>query len=92
MEYFHVVFTLPEEAAASAFHNKEAVYGILFRTAADTLATIARDPRHLGAETGFFGVLHTWGQNLLHHPHVHFVVPGGGLSPGYERFFAVSGG
>jgi Putative transposase/Transposase zinc-binding domain len=81
VEYFHVVFTIPEQLARIAFYNKEVVYGILFRTAAETLATIARDPRHLGAEIGFFGVLHTWGQNLLHHPHVHFVVPGGGLSP-----------
>jgi hypothetical protein len=81
VEYFHVVFTIPDELARIAFYNKETVYGILFRTAAETLATIARDPKHLGAEIGFFGVLHTWGQNLLHHPHVHFVVPGGGLSP-----------
>lgn len=81
VEYFHVVFTIPEQLARIAFQNKEAVYGILFRAAAETLATIARDPKHLGCEIGFFGVLHTWGQNLLHHPHVHFVVPGGGLSP-----------
>lgn len=78
-EYFHVVFTLPEQIARIAFYNKEVVYGILFRTAAETLLTIARDPRHLGAEIGFFGILHTWGQNLLHHPHVHFVIPGGGI-------------
>jgi hypothetical protein len=84
--YFHVVFTIPEELARIAFYNKEVVYGILFRTAAETLLTIARDPKHLGAEIGFFGILHTWGQNLLHHPHVHFVVPGGGLSPDYERW------
>jgi hypothetical protein len=81
VEYFHVVFTIPDELARIAFYNKETVYGILFRTAAETLSTIARDRKHLGAEIGFFGVLHTWGQNLLHHPHVHFVVPGGGLSP-----------
>jgi len=81
VEYFHVVFTVPEQIARIAFYNKEAVYGILFRTAAETLSTIARDRKHRGAEIGFFGVLHTWGQNLLHHPHVHFVVPGGGLSP-----------
>ena len=84
--YFHVVFTIPEQLARIAFYNKEVVYGILFRTAAETLLTIARDPKHLGAEIGFFGILHTWGQNLLHHPHVHFVVPGGGLSPDYERW------
>ena len=86
VEYFHVVFTLPAEAAAIAFHNKEVVYGILFRAAAGALTAIAADSRHLGAEIGCFGVLHTWGQNLLHHPHVHFVIPGGGLSPGYERW------
>lgn len=80
VEYFHVVFTVPEEIAQVAFHNKERVYGILFRAAAETLLTIARDRRHLGAEIGFFAVLHTWGQNLLHHPHVHCVVPGGGLA------------
>lgn len=74
--YFHLVFTIPEELARIAFHNKEVVYGILFRTASETLLTIARDPKHLGAGIGFFGILHTWGQNLLHHPHVHFVVPG----------------
>ena len=88
VEYFHVVFTVPEEIARIAFYNPEVVYGILFRTAAETLLTIARDPQHLGAEIGFFAVLHTWGQNLLHHPHVHCVVPGGGLSPDHERWIA----
>lgn len=67
-----------------AFSNPEVLYGILFRAASETLLAIARDPKHLGAEIGFFGILHTWGQNLLHHPHVHFVIPGGGLSPGLE--------
>ena len=81
VEYFHVVFTLPEEVAAIAFYNQPLVYGILFRAAAETLTTIAGDPKHLGAEIGFFAVLHTWGQNLLHHPHLHCVVPGGGLAP-----------
>jgi hypothetical protein len=80
-EYFHVVFTLPEEIAAIAYQNKKVVYGILFRATSETLCTIAADPKHLGAEIGFFAVLHTWGQNLLHHPHLHCVVPGGGLSP-----------
>ena len=84
VEYFHVVFTLPEQIARIAFYNKEAVYSILFRSAAETLLTIARDPRHLGAEIGFFGILHTWGQNLLHHPHIHFVIPGGGIGPDLE--------
>jgi hypothetical protein len=80
-EYFHVVFTLPEEIAAIAYQNKEVVYGILFRAASETLRTIAADPKHLGAEIGFFAVLHTWGQNLLFHPHLHCVVSGGGVSP-----------
>jgi len=86
VEYFHVVFTLPEPLAAMALQNKEVIYGLLFRTAAQTLLTIAADPQHLGAEIGFFAILHTWGQTLLHHPHLHCVVPGGGLSPGYERW------
>jgi len=79
--YFHVVFTVPEEIAAIAYQNKEVVYGILFRATAETLRTIAADPKHLGAEIGFFAVLHSWGQNLMHHPHLHCVVPGGGISP-----------
>ena len=80
-QYFHVVFTVPEQIAPIAYQNKKVVYGILFRAAAETLRTIAADPKHLGAEIGFFAVLHTWGQNLLHHPHLHCVVAGGGLSP-----------
>jgi len=78
--YFHVVFTLPAAVAEIAFQNKGTVYAILFRTAAETLRTIAADPRHLGAELGVIAVLHTWGQALQHHPHVHCVVPGGGPS------------
>jgi hypothetical protein len=78
--YFHVVFTLPARAAEIAFQNKAAVYAILFKAAAETLSTIAADPRHLGAEIGFVAVLHTWGQSLQHHPHVHCLVPGGGLA------------
>ena len=85
-QYFHVVFTVPEEIAAIAYQNKEVVYGILFRATAETLRTIAADPKHLGAEIGFFAVLHSWGQNLLHHPHLHCVVPGGGLSPDGTRW------
>lgn len=81
VEYFHVVFTLPEEIARIAFHNQAVVYGLLFRAASKTLLTIAGDPKHLGAEIGFFAILHTWGQNLLYHPHLHCVVPGGGPSP-----------
>jgi Putative transposase/Transposase zinc-binding domain len=80
-QYFHVVFTLPQQIATIAYQNKRELYGILFRATAQTLLTIAADPKHLGAEIGFFAVLHTWGSNLLHHPHLHCVVPGGGLSP-----------
>ena len=86
VEYFHVVFTMPQEIAAIAYQNKALVYGILFRAAAETLRTIAADPKHLGAEIGFIAILHTWGQNLLHHPHLHCVVPGGGLSADGERW------
>jgi hypothetical protein len=88
VEYFHVVFTLPEEVAAIAYQNKTVVYNLLFAATAETLRTIAADPRHLGAEIGFFAVLHTWGQNLMHHPHLHCVVPGGGLSPDGQRWTA----
>jgi hypothetical protein len=88
IEYFHVVFTLPEPIAQVALQNKALVYGILFRASAETLLTIAGDPKHLGAAVGFFSVLHTWGQNLRHHPHVHCVVPGGGLSPDRQRWIA----
>ena len=81
VSYFHVVFTVPDLIATIAFQNQTVVYDILFRAASETLRTIAADPKHLGAEIGFFGVLHTWGQNLLHHPHIHFLVPGGGIAP-----------
>ena len=91
-EYFHVVFTVPEEIAAIAYQNKEAVYSILFRATAETLRTIAADPTHLGAEIGFFAVLHTWGSNLLHHPHLHCVVPGGGLSLDGTRWISCKPG
>lgn len=79
--YFHVVFTMPAPLAAIALQNKAVVYDILFRAAAQTIRVIAADPRHLGAETGMIAVLHSWGQNLFHHPHVHCIVPGGGLAP-----------
>jgi hypothetical protein len=85
-QYFHVVFTLPGEVAAIAYQNKTVVYNLLFAATAETLRTIAADPRHLGAEIGFFAVLHTWGQNLMHHPHLHCVVPGGGLSADGQRW------
>ena len=80
VDYFHVVFTVPQEIAAIAYQNKALVYDLLFRATAETLRTIAADPKHLGAEIGFIAILHTWGQNLLHHPHLHCVVPGGGPS------------
>jgi putative transposase/transposase-like zinc-binding protein len=84
--YVHVVFTLPHELAALALHNKKILYTLLFRASAATLLEIAADPKHLGAEIGFLSVLHTWGQNLLLHPHVHCVVPAGGLSPDHDRW------
>jgi hypothetical protein len=79
--YFHVVFTLPAAIGAIAYQNKAKVYGLLFTAAAETLTTIAADPKHLGADIGLTAVLHTWGQSLDHHPHVHCIVPGGGVSP-----------
>lgn len=79
--YFHVVFTLPAPIAALALQNKAVIYDILLKAAADTIRIIGADPKHLGAETGMIGILHTWGQTLTHHPHAHFVVPGGGLAP-----------
>jgi hypothetical protein len=84
--YYHVVFTLPHVLAPLALQNKALVYGLLFRAAAETLLQIAADPKHLGAKIGFLAVLHTWGQTLLHHPHLHCVVPGGGLSPDHRRW------
>ena len=86
--YYHVVFTLPTPVAEIAFQNKRVVYAILFRAAADALRDIAADPRHLGAEIGAVAVLHTWGQALHHHPHLHCIVPGGGLSPDQTRWIA----
>ena len=88
VEYFHVVFTLPEVVAAIAYQNKSVVYDLLFHATAETLRTIAADPKHLGAKIGFIAVLHTWWQNLLHHPHLHCVVPGGGLSADGERWIS----
>ena len=79
---------MPPAVAEIAAHNKAVVYGLLFRAVADTLRTIAADPRHLGAEIGFFAVLHTWGQTLVHHPHLHCVIPGGGLARGGTRWVA----
>jgi Putative transposase/Transposase zinc-binding domain len=88
VEYHHVVFTLPATLGPIALRNQQEVYGLLFKAAAETLQQIAADPKHLGAEIGFLAVLHTWGQNLQHHPHVHCVVPGGGLSPDNSRWVA----
>jgi hypothetical protein len=90
--YVHVVFTLPGQLAALALQNKREVYSLLFRASAETLLAVARDPRHLGAEIGFFSVLHTWNQKLLHHPHVHCVVPAGGLAPDHTRWIAAPTG
>src|SRR4051794_24779086 len=84
----HATRPLPAPAAEIAFQNKAAVYAILFRAAAEALSTIATDPRHLGAEIGFVSVLRTWGQNLQHHPHIHCLVPGGGLSPDGRRWIS----
>lgn len=86
--YFHVVFTVPDEIGVIAFQNKRAVYDILFQATAETLQTIAADRRHLGALVGFIAILHTWGQNLMHHPHLHCVVPGGGLALDPARWVA----
>jgi len=86
--YFHVVFTLPQEIANLALQNAREIYRILFRAASETLLTIAADPQHLGAEIGFLAVLHTWGQNLHIHPHIHCVVPGGGISHDGSRWIA----
>jgi len=84
--YFHVVFTLPHELHTLILQNEAELYNLLFRTVADTLLEVAANPEHLGAEIGFFGILHTWGQNLLFHPHIHCVIPGGGLSPDHMRW------
>jgi putative transposase/transposase-like zinc-binding protein len=88
VEYYHVVFTLPAPIAELAYQNKALIYGLLFDLAAETLLTIAADPKHLGAQIGATLVLHTWGSALTHHPHVHGIVPGGGLSPDGEHWVA----
>jgi len=84
--YFHVVFSLPAQIADIAYHNKAAIYDILFKASAETMITIAADPKHLGARIGVLSVLHTWGSALTHHPHVHMIVPGGGISLDGERW------
>jgi hypothetical protein len=84
--YFHLVFTLPAEIASIAYQNKAVVYDLLFRAAAETLITIAADPKHLGARVGATAVLHSWGSAMTHHPHIHMIVPGGGISPDNSRW------
>jgi hypothetical protein len=84
--YFHIVFTLPAPIADIAYHNKRVLYDILFKAAAETLITIAADPKHLGARIGLTAVLHTWGSALTHHPHVHVIVPGGGIAPDGQQW------
>ena len=84
--YFHVVFTLPHEFSVLALQNKKLIYGLLFRASAETLLEVAANPEHLGAAIGFLSILHTWGQNLLVHPHVHCLVPAGGISPDRQRW------
>lgn len=92
VDYYHVVFTLPAPISAIAYYNKAVIYRLLFEVAAETLGTIAADRRHLGAQIGVTLVLHTWGSALTHHPHVHGIVPGGGLSPDGERWVACKTG
>ena len=86
VEYFHVVFTIPSQLHDLTFQNKQVVYNLLFQASAGAIQSIARDPKHLGADVGFFSILHTWGQNLTLHPHIHSVVTGGGLSPDRSRW------
>ena len=88
--YFHVVFTLPPKIGAIAYHNKAVVYDLLFKASAETLLTIATDPKRLGVRIGFTSVLHTWGSAMTHHPHVHMIVPGGGLTPDGSRWISAS--
>lgn len=84
--YFHVVFRLPAAIADIAYQNKRVIYGLLMKASAETMLTIAADPKHLGAKIGVISVLHTWGSAMTHHPHVHMIVPGGGLSPDGNRW------
>jgi Putative transposase len=84
--YYHVVFTLPDSLARLALQNARVIYNLLFRAVSQTLLRIAADPKHLGARIGFFAVLHTWGQTLMPHPHLHCVVRRGGLSPDHSRW------
>ena len=92
VDYYHVVFSLPARIAAIAYYNKSSIYNFLFQAASETLRTIAADPKHLGAQIGMIMVLHTWGSALTHHPHVHCIVPGGGLSPDKQSWIACKPG
>ena len=92
VEYFHVVFTMPAEIAKIAYWNKKAVYGLLFKASAETMTTIAADPKRMCAKIGMTSVLHTWGSALTHHPHIHMIVPGGGLSLDGTRWIACKPG
>ena len=88
--YFHVVYTLPKPIADIAYQNKRVIYGLLLKASAEATVTIAADPKHLGARIGITSVLHTWGSAMTHHPHVHMIVPGGGLSPDGSRWISCS--
>ena len=92
VEYFHVVFTLPAEIAQIVYWNKKAVYGLLFKASAETVKTIAADPKRLGVNVGLTSVLHSWGSAMTHHPHIHMIVPGGGLSPDGNRWVSCKPG
>ncbi len=92
MPYYHVVFTLPSKIADIAYQNKAVIYDLLFKAAAETLLTIAADPKHLGARIGIVSVLHTWGSAMTHHPHMHMIVPGGGLSPDGQSWISCKPG
>src|SRR4029077_13624006 len=86
--YYHLVFSVPHELVPLIWQNKRLLFSLLFEASAATLLEVAADPKHLGAEIGFFGILHTWGQTLQPHPHIHCVVPGGGLSPDHTRWIS----
>jgi hypothetical protein len=86
VQYFHVVFTTPDELNPLALRNQRVIYNILFRSVAETLTELSRDQKHLGAQIGFISILHTWGQNLMDHPHIHCIVTGGGLSPDGDKW------
>ena len=88
MPYFHVVYTLPSELRDIAYQNKRVIYDLLFKASSETMLTIAADPKHLGARIGITSVLHSWGSAMTHHPHLHMIVPGGGLSMDDSRWIS----